>query len=322
MNKQSMNKNFLNQYHEYIVNTNKWNDNVIEYLQGHDKNLYGTILGFKRGWRKNNKDADFDAFLLFFDHTTARIERYLINLGIKKDIEVVKINEDVDPKEHIDFWEEERQKVIRPVYNSPYNIPNTVLIHNLHDGKLNKHFFSVFVTELFRDYLIGGPSYNNPNISNILRFTQPNHILEQDKDGGIQTGSGDLSYYNMSSASELSPQHELFSFKRKQIINCEGEHRKIMIPEIFNSKEINTLIKNYNFKLEVFNPKDQPLVIKDIKAITNSRVYTNIDNINKGIVDLNHTLAKKVHDINENVKKPTKPPINRQLFLHNMMRKI
>lgn len=123
---------------------------------------------------------------------------------------------------------------------------------------------------------------------------------------------------------DLTPQHDLFSFKRKEILDFKGKQRKIMIPKIFNSKEINNLIEKYNFKLEVFSPNDQPLVIKDIKAITNSRVYTNIDNIDKGIVNLNHTLAKKIHDINENVKRPNKAklPINEQLFLHRMMNRI
>lgn len=41
-------------------------------------------------------------------------------------------------------------------------------------------------------------------------------------------------------------------------------------------------------------------------------------------MNLNHSLAKKIHDINENVKRPnkTKPPISEQLFLHHMMSKI
>lgn len=141
-----MNKQFLNQYHEYIVNTNKWNAQVKEYLQGYDDNIYATILGYKRGWRRNDDNtSDHYSFFLFFDHSTARIERYLVNLGVKEDIEVVRINEDRDPGEHFDHWDNERNKVVRPVFNSPYNIPNSFMIHNLHDGKLNKQFFSLFI---------------------------------------------------------------------------------------------------------------------------------------------------------------------------------
>lgn len=195
------------------------------------------------------------------------------------------------------------------------------MIHNLHDGKLNKNFFSLFTLELFRDYLIGGLSYTNPNISNILKYTYPTDSTS--KDDNLRLGSGDLSHYPPSHR-DLTPQHGLYSFKRKEILEFKGKVRKIMIPKSFNSKEINNLIKNYKFKLEVFNTNDQPLVISDIKTIMNSRVYTKIENIDKGIINLNHTLAKKIHDINKDIKKPNKdkPPINDQLFLHQMMRKI
>lgn len=322
MNKQ-INKRYLNQYHEYIANTaqNKWNDNVKEYLQGHDPELYGTILGFKRGWRKDNSLNDHYSFFLFFDHSTARVERYLVNLGVKNDIEVVTVNEDRPPEEHLDLWDDEEKKIVRPIYKSPYNIPNIFMIHNLHDGKLNKNFFSLFTLELFRDYLTGGLSYTNPNISNILKYTYPTD--NTGKGDNIRTGSGDLSHYHPSHR-ELTTQHDLYSFKRKEILDFKGKVRKIMIPKTFNSKEINNLIKNYKFKLEVFNSNDQPLVIRDIKTIMNSRVYTKIVNIDKGIVNLNHTLAKKIHDINNNIKRPNKDklPIDDQLFLHQMMRKI
>lgn len=246
-----------------------------------------------------------------------------MNLGVKNDIEIVRINEDRDPEEHVDHWDPDNNKVIRPVYNSPYNIPNSFMIHNLHDGKLNKNFFSVFMLELFRDYLIGGKSYLNPNISNILRLTGPSNIRKTS--GDIKTGSGDFShYYPPVDPSDFTPKQGLFSFNRKEILDFKGKVRKIMIPEVFNNKEINSLIQNYNFKLEVINPKNQPLVIKDIKSIANSRVYTSIENIDKGIMNLNHTLAKKIHDINENIKpnRSGKPPISEQLFLHHMMRKI
>lgn len=40
-----MRNQYLNKYFEYISNTDKWNDNVIDYLQGDDTDHYGTILG-------------------------------------------------------------------------------------------------------------------------------------------------------------------------------------------------------------------------------------------------------------------------------------
>lgn len=284
MNKQTTQRQFLNQYHEYIVNTNEWNDNVKEYLQGGDESLAGTILGFRRGWKKDRGAQAHYSFFLYFDHTTARVERYLINLGVKQDIEVIPVDEDLPFPEHKDIIDEENNKIIRPIYNSPYNIPNSMMIHNLHDGKLNKHFFSLFILELFRDYLIGGPSYTNPDISNILKATGPTNIRETSN--GVKTGSGDISHWDPEYR-DVDPGHSLFTFKRKEILNIKGKERKIMIPEIFNSKELNNLIQNYNFKLEVFNPKDQPLVIKDVKSMINSRTITRIAYIDRGMINLN-----------------------------------
>lgn len=54
-----------------------------QYLQGNHDNLLGTILGFKRGRRYNNEFSQFNffSFFLYFDHTTGRIERFLVNIG-------------------------------------------------------------------------------------------------------------------------------------------------------------------------------------------------------------------------------------------------
>jgi hypothetical protein len=57
---------------------------IKNYLLGDNPNLFGTIIGFKRGWRKNKPDfLDYYSFLLYFSHETGRIERYLYNSGSK-----------------------------------------------------------------------------------------------------------------------------------------------------------------------------------------------------------------------------------------------
>jgi len=53
------------------------------------ENLFGTILGFQKkiGFNEVFKTYNHFAFLLFFDHRTGRIERYLINsANIKENI--------------------------------------------------------------------------------------------------------------------------------------------------------------------------------------------------------------------------------------------
>jgi hypothetical protein len=54
-----------------------------EYLQGDHDNLYGTILGFKRKRRiiDSFRGEGFFSFFILFDHTTGRIERFLVNDG-------------------------------------------------------------------------------------------------------------------------------------------------------------------------------------------------------------------------------------------------
>ena len=53
---------------------NRNNTNIQKYLLGDNPNLFGSIIGFKRGWRKNNPDfVDYYAFLLYFSHETGHI---------------------------------------------------------------------------------------------------------------------------------------------------------------------------------------------------------------------------------------------------------
>lgn len=52
---------------------------------------------------------------MFFDHSTGRIERYLINKGVKQEIEFNIIDEVIDPINHKDIIDSENNKRIRPV---------------------------------------------------------------------------------------------------------------------------------------------------------------------------------------------------------------
>lgn len=188
----SKHSQYLDKYHQYVSTTNNWNDNVIDYLQGDNKNLYGTILGLKKGWKNNQVvSPDFYAFLLFFDHSTGRIERYLINKGVKQEIEFDIINEVIDPINHQDIIDSENNKRIRPIYSTPYNIPKHLNFHILSDGKLNKVFYRVFLFELFRDYFYSHKSYKIPNMDIIRTWTDPTDFNEQDPNK-VARGSGEV----------------------------------------------------------------------------------------------------------------------------------
>ena len=61
---------------------------IQDYLLGEHKNLFGTILGFKKCWRKNRHNMiEYYSFLLYYSHETGMIERYLYNYGCKDRIE-------------------------------------------------------------------------------------------------------------------------------------------------------------------------------------------------------------------------------------------
>ena len=61
-------------------------ENIRKFLQGNEPNLLGTVLGFTKRVTKyienNQRKVLHDSFLIYFDHTSGLITRYLINRGL------------------------------------------------------------------------------------------------------------------------------------------------------------------------------------------------------------------------------------------------
>ena len=61
-------------------------ENIRQFLQGYEPNLVGTVLGFTKRVTKyienNQRKVLHDSFLIYFDHTSGLISRYLINRGL------------------------------------------------------------------------------------------------------------------------------------------------------------------------------------------------------------------------------------------------
>ena len=59
---------------------------IRQFLQGDEPNLIGTVLGFTKRVTKyienNQRKVLHDSFLIYFDHTSGLITRYLINRGL------------------------------------------------------------------------------------------------------------------------------------------------------------------------------------------------------------------------------------------------
>lgn len=317
---------FLDKYHQYIVQNSDWNDNVVEYLQGGNKELYGTILGFKKGWRNSEVvKNDFYSVLLFFDHTTARIERYLVNKGVKQGIDIVRIDEVVDPALHVDQFDEEKNKIIRPIYTTPYNIPAGVSFHHLHDGKLNKAFFQVFLFELFRDYLHTHKSYRIPNMNIIRTWTDPSEYRENEETK-MGLGSGEViprNAWHTINTHNTPVDVYLKTSEASRIIKFgKDQPQKIYVPKNFHTVSSTETFSNFGYNLEPYNPKFTPKVIKDIKTILNAKNFSRLNVLDLSIEKFNYVVARKIHNINNNIKNNKKFYYSEELMTYRMEKNI
>ena len=61
-------------------------ENIRQFLQGYEPDLVGTVIGFTKRVTKyienNQRKVLHDSFLIYFDHTSGLITRYLINRGL------------------------------------------------------------------------------------------------------------------------------------------------------------------------------------------------------------------------------------------------
>lgn len=136
--------------------------------------------------------------------------------------------------------------------------------------------------------------------------------------------SGNISgkYSDITNIKQIPPKSDLFMFERKPIINNDNNMKIIEIPKLFSSTALNNLINSRGFQVEFHNPNDVPLVIKDLKRIINSRKFSKEINLEEAIENYNYVIAKKIYDINNNIKKKRNKSIDEQLFLHDLMSKV
>ena len=171
--------------------------NVRDYLIGDNKGLIGTILGFKKGWRKVNTMIEHYSYILYFSHETGRIERFLFNFGSKEEI----IRNRFIPRSHIldtyvPYYQNSINKEViisqRELENylSPENFnsedfaniiekyPKTLLNFKLLNyGKLDTTFYKMFLLELCRDYFFLFSSRKATDLNLIRHFTKSLRIV-------------------------------------------------------------------------------------------------------------------------------------------------
>lgn len=294
---------------KFIQNPNFYQDIIKHYLIGKNDFLYGTIIGFKKGWRKNKSSMEYYSFLLYFSHETGKIERFLYNSGSKegnKDIYIYDKYQDIkesnNKKEEYIYIEELENIFSRDFINHLVNnlfkrLPLKYLNFNiLNNGKLNKEFYSAFLLELMRDYFLSNNSFLDCDMNIIRHITKPiqkanikeKHLMMKD----LHLGCGDideLKYNNYFKNLDLDKKEELkkyykyyvnykyIDYRRNQIfLKPFNEYKfklKLNVPANFNNSYYSKLLNNnaFNFELVTLSKNELPLCLIELKNFINSR---------------------------------------------------
>lgn len=146
-------------FRNYLYSNKYWNSDVFLLLQGRDNNIRGTVIGFLSSWRKNYQgEKDDYSCLLFFDHCTAKIEKYLVN---------IQFTESTFNKDFFDYPD-------RAILN--HYLPDSYRYKDeISNGKIDENFLTIFLTELLEDYLINNKSSFDTNLARIIRDGDENN---------------------------------------------------------------------------------------------------------------------------------------------------
>jgi len=280
------------------------------YLIGGNQDLVGTILSIqkkKNVRRKKILDPGY-SILLYFNHLTARIERYLYNPNYIRDYN--NLDQMADYLENNESKERKyRTRIIELYINLNRHIDNSKLqkynfdyIKNnkmpedfyekysgyiLEAGKFNKQFMDLFFFEIYHRVLKNDffTSYLNPDINFIKYF-------EFKKE--LPFGSSN------------NPDHELYAeYNIKEItaprylIRPDNTHLKqIYIPVSFSTtmkaSYLNELLTNIGCKFVKKTIKDMPKCIKDLKSQINDKSINNVNDLAEAVMKFNSDMEKRI----------------------------
>jgi len=249
-----------------------------EYLQGGYDNLLGTILGFKRGRHKSNQfsmSGEFLSFLVFFDHRTGRIERFLLNTRT-----AAATNGNISP---ITPSIEE----IKHIGNNPEDSFN-----NLFNGKLDRGFFGIFLFELVRDYLTTGDSYKSTDMREIRECCLPFRVIEGSSGRQIVGGGPDESITRYPD--------EWHPLNVQEFIKLDKSKKfTLLIPRIFFSRVLRESMLAYTFDLKPIESKSiLPKCILDLKSSISSKLVTNSADLSTKVMIFNRNSVKYLRNKN------------------------
>jgi hypothetical protein len=303
------------------------NNKITKYLTAGNPNLYGSIISFKKGWRKKNPDfVDYYSFLLYFSHETGKIERFLYNSGTKnnqifnnfivtydsnnQNISNFPYNKENNPKEiHENFID--LNKYVNNIDNIIELLPlSSISFKSLNDGKLNKKMFISFLFELVRDYFLYKQSYNYCDMHILRKYTEAKDTITN---SNLKLGTGksifknelwnDLILMNENINSEDLEKiyNSISEFYRKKYINYNSENKLLLnIPKNFNNKIYQNFInklENNKYETISLNKSNEPECLIDLKCSINSRNIIDYQDLIIKIIKFNKFIETKINKL-------------------------
>lgn len=285
----------------------KTNSLLYKYLNGSQKNVMGTILGFSKVntlfnedqlkiyTKQIKKDINNDkplnvhlSFLLYYDHTRCRVTRYLFNIGLPYQIKIIDKSKEIKYKPNDLIVEHELNTInntlIKYIYKEDTNYNFNDSKHsfiNLINGKLDKKFFFYFLMDII---------YNKCNNSD--------------------TAFKNL--YDMRVINELNNRFDILNDPENILENKYFELNPdkpiiLNIPKKFYGSYINNegLEKNFNtlnIKLEPYLLKDLPKSLLDLRSFINLKEVHNPTYLEDYINIYNDNIVNKIKlNLNDNL---------------------
>lgn len=303
----------------YYKNYNFKQKEIKNYLIGNNDFLFGTILGNKKGWRKEKSNiTQYYSFLLYYSHETGRVERFLYNRGSKEGIFPIYLyqsNDSITPakdeKEDYIFLERiekifTKEFLHNLIENSLKGLPLKFLKFDVdNNGKLNKDFFTSFFLELMRDYLIFNQSFDLCNMYLLREVTLPLYNIYDENNrtnfrqfhlgcGKIDEEIFDIftKAYDHDKKEKLRSMlsyYNSFKFidysKNQVILGKQNFKLKLNVPQNFNTTYFQNLLKYYQFNLELvtLHKSELPDSIRELRSFINSRTVIDLNDLDNKI---------------------------------------
>jgi hypothetical protein len=271
------------------------------------ENVLGIILGF----HNILKNKDELAVLLYYDFTTGRIERFLVNTPNKNVKDSYNFYNDYyyfnKKKYHIDLSEEHiPSKTIYDIYTFNQDIMN--------DGKLSTSFFKLFMFELLRDYLSNllifnrYISYDNPNMNLLRKLTSPLdwdfivNYLNNNNIKDFKLGSGILNkkIENIINNDKNIKLKDISMFYHNQPLIKKNDNLPsiIYVPYIFKPISITkTLSKQNKIIVKILDKKDYSTSLLDLKSSLKFKEIENIQQLTNRIKHFNYHIGKRLEKL-------------------------